>query len=374
MGKTIKLTLLIFTLFICSSPNVVKAEDYTQLDEYDFSDVEDILSDSLGDVEIDFYETVKKVISGESDSVFEELFVLIINKIFSQVSSQKNILGSIIMIAVMAAFFSNFTSVLKNNSISETGFFAVYMLLITLLIAGFKISSDIASSVISSVLEFMGALMPAYFLSVGVISGTTAVGFYEITLMLITTVDWIYLNFIIPFVNIYVLISLVNNVSQEDYFSKTAEIIKTIIDWTCKTVFATVLGINVIQSMILPSVDLVKNGSLKKIIGAIPGIGNSAESVTEILLSSGILIKNGIGVVAVIFIIILCAVPVIKLIIITVMYKASAALVQPVSDKRITNCVDCVATATSVLLKTVLNVVFLFIITIAIICVSTNII
>lgn len=374
MNKQI-IKIVVFTLlFLYFTPCVVKADEYTQLEEYNFSDINDIIDEASDDIDINFTEMIKKVISGESTGIFKELFLALKEKIFSEVGSEKSIIGKIIVLAVISAFFSNFASVLKNDTISETGFFIVYMILVIILVSGFKIALDIVSDVITVILEFMSALVPAYFLSVGVVSGATAVGFYELTLVLIMAVNWVYLNFILPLINMYVLICLVNNISNEDYFSKTADIIKSIIEWTSKTMIGTVMGINVIQSIILPSVDEAGGGAFRKIIGVIPGIGNSVESVAEILLSSGILIKNGIGVAAIIVIVVICIVPVVKLLAITTMYKISAAVIQPVTDKRIINCVDCVAGASVILFKSIITVIFLFIVTIAIVCMSTNVV
>ena len=67
-----------------------------------------------------------------------------------------------------------------------------------------------------------------------------------------------------------------------------------------KTVMGIVLGLNVIQGMILPYVDAVKNSTLEKALEAVPVVGKGAGVVTKMVLGSGILIKNTMGVAAVI--------------------------------------------------------------------------
>ena len=54
------------------------------------------------------------------------------------------------------------------------------------------------------------------------------------------------------------------------------------------------------------------------------------------------------------------------------MYKLAAALVQPVSDKRITTCISGVSEGYEIMVKVIFTSGLLFMITIAIVAVSTS--
>ena len=71
-------------------------------------------------------------------------------------------------------------------------------------------------------------------------------------------------------------------------------------------------------------------------------------------------------------IIVLAAVPVLKLAVICLMYRLAAAVIQPVSDKRMVGCVSSVADGVRMLLKIALAAVVLFFITIALVCSFSN--
>ena len=92
----------------------------------------------------------------------------------------------------------------------------------------------------------------------------------------------------------------------------------------------------------------------------------------QVLLGSGALIKNGIGTVALIFLLLLCLVPILKLGIVAIMYQGAAAVVQPAADKRIVACISAVASGTKLLLKLVLYTLILFVVTVAIVCAASN--
>ena len=70
--------------------------------------------------------------------------------------------------------------------------------------------------------------------------------------------------------------------------------------------------------------------------------------------------------------VLICAVPVIQMLILAFLYKLAAALVQPVSDKRITGCISSVSEGYELLLKVVFTAGVLFLLTIAIVAASTT--
>jgi stage III sporulation protein AE len=133
-----------------------------------------------------------------------------------------------------------------------------------------------------------------------------------------------------------------------------------------------VVGFNAIQGLILPVADNIKKSALFKLAGAIPGVGDVLGSVTESVFGAGVLLKNAIGVAGVIVIIVICALPIIKLAVTTLIYRVSSAAVQPISDKRMLNCVTASADAAALLLQTVLVGAVLFLLTITIIAATTT--
>ena len=64
--------------------------------------------------------------------------------------------------------------------------------------------------------------------------------------------------------------------------------------------------------------------------------------------------------------------PVVQMMVLALFYKLAAALVQPVSDKRITGCIRSVSEGYALMLRVLSTTVILFLITIAVIAASTS--
>lgn len=374
MRFNMRFVIVIFFLFI-SSPMTVNAQDSsTSLDDFDFSDIQQVIDDTLSGTDLQFKDLVKMLMNGKTKEFQKNIGVFIKNAIFSEVKANKGAIIQVMIISAIGALFSNFTSVFKNNQIAEVGFYITYLLLITLLAGSFTMAVSIATGMLSNLISFMKALVPAYFLAVAFVTGSAAtLAYYEFALILITVVEWLLAHIIIPLIQIYVIIMFVNNLTKEDFLSKLAELIQTGAEWGLKTILGFVIGVQLIQSIILPFISGSGAVVVQKAIQAIPGIGGSASAISDLLLGSGVLIKNGIGAAALIIIALLSIIPMLKLVIIVFLYHLAAAALQPLADSRTIECVSSVALGGKLLLRTITIAALLFFITIAVICSSTNV-
>jgi stage III sporulation protein AE len=243
----------------------------------------------------------------------------------------------------------------------------------TFLSASFFASIRIAADVTKELLGFMQVLLPAYFLALAAAGGAlTSASVCGFTIGAIGVVQSTLSELLIPLMRIFMLMVMAGNLWKEDMISKLTELLGNFILWTMKTMFGVIVGFHVIQGMILPQADALKNASALKVAQMIPGIGGGLGAVSQIVMGSGILIKNTAGAAAVVILLILAAIPILKLAILMVLYYMAAAVMQPVCDKRLVSCMMGAATGHGLLLKLVGYSLALFVLTIAVLCVSTN--
>ena len=348
-------------------------ESYTG-EDIDYSDIQEVIKDVMGkENSFDFGEYVGKLVRGEQPFSISGVANEVTSSVRGEIKANLTTFGSLITIALIAALFTNLSMAFKNNQVSETGYYVTYLLLFALLIGSFITASQIAATTISSILDFMRALVPTYFMSVAFTGGAaTSMMYYEAVLMLITLVDFLLIKVIIPMINFYLIITLANNLSKEDMLSKLAKLMATAISWILKSMLAAVIGFNAIQGLIVPVVDQVKRSALMKASEAIPGIGDALGGVTQTILSTGVLLKNAIGVGGLIVLITIVAVPFLKLLVVTAIYKIGSAVLQPISDKRFIECISASGKSAALLLQTIFVGVVLFMISITLVAVTTG--
>ena len=213
----------------------------------------------------------------------------------------------------------------------------------------------------------MRALLPSYYLVLSASVGVSTAGiFYQAIIILIYLAENVLLKFLLPGIRVYLLVALINELTGEQFLSKMTELLEDGILWAMKTIIGVVVGIQLIQRLVSPAVDALRQTVIGKTAGAIPGIGNIFRGITEMVLGSAILIKNCLGAAAVVILLLAAVPPIIKLGISALFYQFAAACVQPVADKRMVGCLHAMGESIGMLLKLLLAVELLFLLTIAI--------
>ncbi len=340
----------------------------------DYTEIQRTLDQAEGGAGIDFSELVADLLGNGDALSAKGILGLLLEHISLNLSDYGALLLQIAGIAIGAAVLKGMTESFQNRQVSETGFFVTYLLLFAVLLSGFLLSFEIAKKTIGWVVWFMQCLVPAYSLAVAFCTGSaTSLMFYQGILLLISLIELVVLKILLPFVNVYLILMLVNRFSREESLKQLADLVRQIVMWGAKTLFGLVIGIQVVQGMILPMSDKVKRSLLYKTAEVIPGIGNAIGGVTETVLSTGLLLKNAVGVAGLLVLVMVCAAPLSKLLLEYGVCKLSAGVLQPISDKRIVGSLSAAAEASRLLLYLTGMTVFMFVVAVALVAASTGI-
>ena len=343
------------------------------LSEFDFDEIEKSLEEMFPDEKIGFGDVVSLLMSGDPEETGRVFIDFLSDTISYEFRYNWHNLVYILLISLAAAVFTNFSGAFRNRQISDISFYVLYMLLITLCLTAFRTAMSGMEERLDSLVEFMRVLCPSYFLAVAFASGSvTALFFYNVILFLIYVVELLIVRFLLPVVNIYIMMRVMGNLTGEDFLSEFAELLRKLVSWVLKTLLACVIGINVVQGLLAPAIDTLKRSALTRTAEALPWVGNVMGGVTEVVLGTAVLIKNGIGMAGAVIAVAVCAVPLIQMLIMAFMYKLASALVQPVSDKRITGCISGISEGYEMLVQILFSVGVLFLLTIAVVAASTS--
>lgn len=377
-----KVIIFIFLIWVCQPFSVQASETPEQsqseiqeelLNQFDFQEIERFLDELFPDDRMGFLDTVKGLMTGEVELTAELLLELISDQFLYEFKNAKTSIVHMLALVIIAAVFHNFSGVFQNNQVSELSFYVIYMLLITISLNSFQVLIEGAALGLERLLEFLKILGPVYFLAVTIATGSaTSIAFYNMILILICIVELVILNVLLPMVQLYMVIRILNNLSSEEYLSKFGELLHTVIVWSLRTLLGGVIGINLIQGLLNPAIDSVKRSVLTKSGEAIPVVGDAIGGAAEVVLGTAVLIKNGIGVAGAVICIIICMAPVIQMAVVALMYKLTAALIQPISEKRVVGCISSIADGTEILLRIVFTSGILFLITIAMVANTTS--
>ena len=305
------------------------------LKEINLADVQKMLDDFMGADSFSMKEALIKLTRGERAFSKEAVQEFVYRFFFYQLDQEKELFVKLILLILLSAVFTSFAEVFENNQIGDISFFVVYLLFFTILMDSFSKMSSSLEKTISWMTEMMKGLAPAYYMTVCAASGAaSAVVFYEGVLLMVWGIQWLLLTVLLPASGMYVLLQLVNSLSREEMLGKMAELLNTAVSWGLKSLLAAVVGLQIIRNLVAPVMDSVKRGLLSKAAGALPGVGNAVNMVTELVVTSAVLVRNCLGVVILVVFVLIGAGPMLHYGILSLLYRLLAAVAPPVSGRR----------------------------------------
>ena len=346
-----------------------------EIADIDVTEIQEYLDQIGGDdtAGLTFRDLMDMIRKGDAENVFLYGKDRIVSALFSEIRTNTSFLAEILILSLCGAACSGFFGIFGSSQLSETGAYVICICVQTFLAASFFASIRIAEETTGDILGFMKVLLPAYFLAVtmagGAVTSASVCGF---TLGAIGVIQAVVSGFLLPIMKLYMVLSLVGNLFREEMFSVMTEFLGKVVGWTVKTMFGIVVGFHLIQGLVLPQADAMKNAAVVRTIEAVPGIGAGAGAMSNLLMGSAVLIKNTAGAAAVAVLIFLASVPMVKLAVLMALYYLAAAVMQPVCDKRLAACMAQNAVGHGMLLEIVGYSLALFAVTIAVISYSTN--
>ncbi|MDO4337506.1 MAG: stage III sporulation protein AE [Eubacteriales bacterium] len=341
------------------------------LSEMDFTEIQNMMDEMLGGSSFSFTEALKTLMAGEEILSKEAVQELLRGLFFSRLEEEKGLFARVLLLVLMAAIFSNFAQVFDSGQIGEVSFYVAYLLLFVLLMESFSSLSGSLEKSLSWITEFMKGLAPAYFMAVAASTGaSTAAVFYQGVLLLVWIIQWILLNLLLPGVNLYVLLCLVNHLSREEMLGKLSELLSTVIGWGMKTLLGAVVGLQVVRSLVSPVIDSLKRSAVGKTASALPGVGNAVNMVTELVVTGAVLVRNSMGVAFLLVLFLAGAGPVVHYAVMSLSYRFFAAVSQPISDKRMVECLSTMGEGCGMLLRLLFTAEVLCMLTFVILMVS----
>ncbi|MCM1122809.1 MAG: stage III sporulation protein AE [Ruminococcus flavefaciens] len=313
------------------------------------------------------------ILQGRLWEAVKELGHGITGAISSQTGEIKTLFFTILILGIVAALFVNFADLFQDHQVSDIAFYFVYLLMIMVLLKSFVSAASIVEEILENVTTFMKLYIPTYIVAVGSAAGiASASAYYQILLFVVYLIEWGYLSILLPVVYAYILLTIINGVWMEEKLALLLELLDKMIGVCIKVTLGIITGFSILQAMISPVIDSLQSSALKKAMLAIPGIGGLTEGMFEMVVGSAVLVKNSIGLYITFVLVVLCCIPVLKLVMFTGVIKISAALIGIVADRRMTNCANRVGDGNMMLLKIALSSIGMFVIQIAVITYTTN--
>jgi len=305
---------------------------------------------------------------GKGNISFDSILNAVLSIVFKEVKSVLKLVLSIVTIAIICSLLKNLQDAFSDEGISQVAFYACYALIIMILSKSFIISISVAKEVITNISDFMSALLPILITMISLSGGITSAATLDpIVLGAVVFIPKVYTNIIIPMILMGFALEFANNLSTEHKITNLCKLFKQTTIWFQGIMITAFIGLLTIRGITATTIDAVTLKTAKFAVdNFIPIVGKAFSDAITSVAGYSLIIKNAISSIGLVVIILILLHPLIKLILISFIYKLSAALVEPISDSRITKSLEAAGNSMVLITSCVLTVSLIFFILIGI--------
>ncbi|HZW67329.1 MAG TPA: stage III sporulation protein AE [Pseudogracilibacillus sp.] len=299
----------------------------------------------------------------------------VITYLLYEILMNGKLLGSLLVLTIFSTILQTMLTAFEKSTISKIAHFVIIMVLLFITLQTFYLTISYAKESIDLMSAFIIALFP---LMLGIIASlgqfAQVAFFHPIIIALIHFSSLLLTKFVFPLLYIAVLLLVVSELNEQFKASHLAQLLRTISLGALGVylaVFLTILSIQGASSAIQDGVALKTTKFITS--NFIPVIGQSVTDAADTILSASLLLKNTLGIVGLIIIVLYALFPALKIAVLAFIYKLVAALLQPLAPKEIVRSLQTISQYMIYVLACLFGMTFTFFLTIVIIVAASNI-
>ncbi len=305
---------------------------------------------------------VDELINGgniDSKSLLNKVVDIFIGKI----KENAKIIFSIIAVSILCSILKNVQSTFGGN-VSEIAFYVCYLFIIILIITSYTDVISVCRDTITKLNNFMNMLIPLV-LGLLVTNGNiVSVSILQPVLLVMTSIiNVVISNVILPIIFVSTMMNLIGNISENIKISKIPKLLQKTCLWCLEFILIIFIGVLSIEGTLGANVDGVTAKAAKSIVSTvIPVVGKALSDATDSILGATMITRNAVGIIGMIAIISIVLNPLISVLIMMITYNVAAALIEPIVDSRISQCMSGMGDSIKIVFALMATVCMLFII------------
>ncbi len=356
MKKVIWLSLVILLLF------GIHAEAQNQMDallaQYDY----DLAVE--GDA---FADNTRRIAAGESVISFQSLLEKCIALVRAHGGEVIALLLKIVAVSILFAVLSNMQHGMEAQSVQETVFFVCYLVLAGMAMDAFCVAANTFQNAVASGVIFMNGCVPiltGLLLAGG--KAATAAGVHPVILAGCTLLGNAVRLWIVPLLYCVAALGMISGISRTVSVRALTGFLKKLLRWGLCFLLTAFSGLLTVQGFGVGAMDAMTAKTARYVVSnGVPVVGGILSDTLDTLVSSTQVIRGATGAAGVIALFSVCLAPIVQIGMYALMFHLAAAVIEPVTDKRIFSAVASLSEVLSFMLGTLCAIFIMFIICVA---------
>lgn len=297
------------------------------------------------------YDVAMQILTGELDLSLGGVVASLLAPLFAEIGVMGALLRELAIIAILSAVLSAVSQNLRSKAVSDLGFYVVYMIVVALLVDSFMECIFIMRDFAGTLGRLVEAAVPAM-ISLVLVSGnpTSAALFNPLAMFAAGAMQFVIRDIVAPILVFGAVLEIINNLTAREMISRLASLARTLLKTGLAALaglFAAVLTLHRISA---PIVDGAAVRAARFAVNAVPVVGQALSGAVDTATLWSGAVKNSVLTAVIVVIVMICIPVIIKLLAFTIAYKITAALLEPICDKRVCSAISAAGSLASLAL------------------------
>jgi len=384
LNQKIQILFLLVLLSLIFLPNSVQASTpkdslvHTQIEKLGLDDIkiywERVVTEYGGVLPESQKGSLYDFVTGEKQFSLKEWLLGFLKYLFYEIIANGKLLSTLIMLTIFSTFLQTLQNSFEKSAVSKVAYALVYMVLIIIALNSFRLAIQYTEEAISVMTNFILALIPLLLALIASSGGLASAAFFHpLILFLMNTSGMLIQYIVLPLLFLSALLGIVSTLSSEYKVTQLAQLLRNIAIGLLGSFLTIFLGVISVQGASAAVADGITVRTAKFITGNfIPVVGRMFTDATDTVISASVLLKNTVGIVGVVILLLLAAFPAIKVLAIAIIYKIAAALLQPIGGGPVITCLDIISKSVIYIFAALAIVSLMFFLSITVIIAAGN--
>lgn len=315
-----------------------------QLEAMDLKALEELMGDTgvLGLSDLSIKDIITRVMNGQPLFEIENMLSSVADYFIKEITNSIYLGINIVAVCIIMGLMVNLSTSFGKSAVSTIGAMICSCAVIAMCLLNFMEVYKLCGSTIDNMALAMQVLLPILLPLLIAMGGLASGGILNpVIIGAVTVFATVIQKIILPLLFFSCVFFLGNSFADRDYIKKLAVLLRGFAVFALGLAVTVFSGFTAIQGFVTKSADsmLIKTAKFS-VDNLIPIVGGFAADSMDMVISCTAVIKNSIGVFGLIIIIAMMAVPLLKLLAVALIYKITAALVEPIGNKVISDCLN----------------------------------
>ena len=254
---------------------------------------------------------------------------------FAEIRQALLILGPLLVLSVFGLLLVHLPAGAdKNEGVAALARRMVYLALFGIVLQVFTLAGGAAAEAVELMSNFLYALLPVLLTLLVSLGAATSVGLYNpLLLAALSCALHVLRIFVLPLLYICGALTVGGQISPHIKLSGMAKLCRDLamgVFSIMLTLFGALLGLLGLGGSVIDGLGLKAAKSAAGLF--IPVIGRTLADTLDTVIGTALLLKNLIGVFGLVVLLLICIVPAVKILLLSLLLRVTAALVEPLGD------------------------------------------